>query len=219
MSHNKPLCFYIVQGGRSEQDVVTTAGHTYTTDITKADALLLTGGGDIPTTLYNQNNVASHSSPWHDAEDYKATAYWEQNKRQFRLLAGICRGGQWLNCISGGSMWQDVDKHHGSHLVTDQRTGETITINSVHHQMMRPSKEAEILAVATPMVATKLTDDTGVYSARHLENHQDIEALWYPNTNSLCFQAHPEYGHKPTTDYFIKLLNEKFNEVCNKESS
>jgi hypothetical protein len=32
--------------------------------------------------------------------------------------------------------------------------------------------------------------------------------LYYPKTRSLCFQPHPEWGHKETEDLFFDLIEE-----------
>jgi hypothetical protein len=54
-----------------------------------------------------------------------------------------------------------------------------------------------------------LASDDGVASAWN-EGHPEWPdyAIFYPQTKSLCFQPHPEWGHKGTEDYFFKLLDE-----------
>lgn len=122
--------------------------------------------------------------------------------------------GQWLNCLSGGSMWQDINNHHGHHPTRDVRTGEVVVTNSIHHQLMRPSKEGELLAVCDQQRITRAIDDSGTYAREEIPDFQEVEAVWYPHTKALCFQGHPEYGHEPTTQYFMKLFREKYSQVA-----
>ena len=65
-------------------------------------------------------------------------------------MVGICRGGQFLNVMSGGSMWQDVNNHTKPHRVINYDTFNTypFMVSSTHHQMMDPSSEGEILLVS-----------------------------------------------------------------------
>ena len=200
---------YVVGGGGSEEEALVDMGFTYTRNIKEANSLWFTGGADIPPSLYGQRNVASHGSPWHDESDLEAWEYFQNNRAQFTMLLGACRGGQLLNALSGGSMWQDVNNHtYGRHEVTDIRTGKKYTTNSIHHQMMRPSADAEIIAVAGNL-STKFTDDTGTYTRDQLEGQLDIEACWYPNTRSVCIQSHPEWDAKGTRDLFKAIVYEK----------
>jgi carbamoylphosphate synthase small subunit len=106
-------------------------------------------------------------------------------------------------------MWQDVNGHAGNdHSITDVKTGKTYIVNSVHHQMMRPHKDGEIVAISTNNISTKKVDDTGKYAAEELPNNCDLEVIWYEKSKSLCFQAHPEYfPANDTTEYFISLVN------------
>lgn len=199
---------YVVGGGSSEEDALVDMGFSYVRTIQEANSLWFTGGADILPSLYDQRNVASHTSPWHDQADLEAWHYFKKNRAQFTMLLGACRGGQFLNAVSGGNMWQDVDKHHGPHEVTDIRTGKKYITNSIHHQMMRPSKEAEIIAVAGNL-ATRFVDDTGRYTRDQLEGQLDIEACWYPNTRSVCIQSHPEWDAKGTRELFKAIVYEK----------
>lgn len=200
-------CF-VVGGGLSEEAALRDMGFDYTRNIYHANSLWFTGGADIPPSLYGQRNVASGGSPYHDEEDLAGWKYFEENRAQFTMLLGACRGGQFLNAMSGGNMWQDVNNHHGRHEVTDLRTGIKYITNSIHHQMMRPSKDAEIIAVAGNL-ATKFTDDTGTYTREELEGQLDIEACWYPNTRSVCIQSHPEWDANGTRALFKAIIDEK----------
>lgn len=166
------------------------------------DLVQFTGGADVSPLLYGeQKHPATFNNPARDESEGNVFITFKDTPK-----AGICRGGQLLNVLSGGSMWQHVDNHTGSHLATDLLSGEEIMVTSTHHQMMCPSYEAQILMHVNPCRSTykqtaarTITDDAS-----------DIEALFYPNTNSLCFQPHPEYvlGSECCNLYFSYI--EKF---------
>lgn len=169
-----------------------------------ADTIVFTGGADVSPHLYGEDNVASGPNRRRD----DACTYLFNNYDVPRI--GICRGAQFLNVMSGGKMWQDVDGHTRSHLVRDTRTLKEYFCTSTHHQMMRPSSDAAIIGIAaTPLSTYRL-------AATELERFRgtDIEVLYYEHTKSLCFQPHPEYsGHPECTEYFAELVAEFFPQL------
>jgi carbamoylphosphate synthase small subunit len=124
-------------------------------------------------------------------------------------MAGICRGGQFLNVVCGGAMWQHVDNHAigGTHPVLDFRTGKTFNATSTHHQMMRPGEDGIVLAVASP----KRTRDfyAGHETIRNDDELQECEVVYYPVQQALCFQPHPEiHGYPDLQDWYFQYLND-----------
>lgn len=167
------------------------------------DLVVFTGGADVSPSYYGEDNVASDCDPARDA-------YETQIFEGYRDIpkVGICRGGQFLNVLSGGRMWQDTDRHGRYHKLRDILTGRDIAVSSTHHQMMRPSGLAEIVAVADESTY-RLAATSHVMKAH--EHYQDIEVIYYPVTKSLCFQPHPEYyDAKDTETYFFELLERYF---------
>lgn len=174
-----------------------------TNDVNEADIFVFTGGADIDPHIYGQRRLAvTHYDEKRDRSELEVHRAIPEGK----IKIGICRGAQLLNALNGGKMWQDVNNHAGSHhklhLNAKGLVDNNVTvINSIHHQMMIPTYEAEVLGVAYE--ATK-----------KLNSHRDIqgtiftdpEVVWYKKDQSFCFQAHPEFGHAPTTEVFFKLL-------------
>jgi hypothetical protein len=87
-----------------------------------------------------------------------------------------------------------------------------MTVTSTHHQMMRPSKDAIILAVGIdnegkPLCTERQSFDEQV-DGQDGKKYPDIEVVWYPNTKALCFQPHPEFSDAPNEcrEYFDELL-------------
>jgi gamma-glutamyl-gamma-aminobutyrate hydrolase PuuD len=115
-------------------------------------------------------------------------------------MIGICRGGQFLNVMCGGKMWQDVDKHaiRGTHLAIDLASGEEVEVTSTHHQMMKPSDEGILLLQATFIAEVR--------SPMLMAHMRGVEAVLYPHYNTLCFQPHPEYGECPTRELFFEYI-------------
>lgn len=119
-------------------------------------------------------------------------------------------------------MYQHVDNHQKSHHLIDLKTGQEYFVNSIHHQMMIPHKSAEIVAVAKGPVASVLerTTDIGTIIFQVPSNDiPEIEALYYKEFRSLCFQAHPEYAGKnsDTRKYFVELMKRYYPEFFKEE--
>lgn len=171
----------------------------------KADLIVFTGGEDINPALYGEKPIPETQYFNTKRDDREVEAY-ETYKKTPKV--GICRGGQLLNILSGGSMFQHVDLHIGcNHFVTDLTEimdKPDVYLNSCHHQMMIPGKDGELLAYAK-----KSTQQLGDPAKKRPKLEYDPEVIYYESTKSLCFQAHPEW----TTDshdcykYFFKLID------------
>lgn len=182
-----------------------------------SDIVVWQGGEDIDPSIYKQKCLpCTFPNKGRDIEDVGAYNIAIGGQ----LLVGICRGAQLLNCLNGGSMWQDIDRHGGGyHTVKDFITGDTHTINSLHHQQMIIGTHGELWAYSTEstrkMNAVRTWDKAHAFTEHMaVQNgiYEDVdpEVAWYPATRSLCFQAHPEFGHKETTDYFFDLIDRAF---------
>lgn len=183
---------------------------------TKPDLVVFTGGADINPQLYGESPIpGTHFTQSRDDQDLEAFKKYTKVPK-----VGICRGGQFLNVMSGGSMWQDVNNHavgRGHYIYNLLRIPgieeQKLMVTSTHHQMMIAGDEGEVIAIA------KSHDygDKGIatyYKSANKEKEPpkfDTEVVWYPYTNSLCYQPHPEYELYPENkEYFFKLLNHFF---------
>lgn len=192
---------------------------TVVKNILYADIVVFTGGADINPAIYGSRPLPStYFSPDRDKDDLEAV-----RRSEGKALVGLCRGAQLLNCNpNGGTLWQDVTGHGGSHHeVTDYVNGGKWVTNSLHHQMMRPGPDAEIVAgceVATRKETYESVwrrdqpsaTEGGVGAAMLLEGEPDNidpEVVWYEKTRSLLVQFHPEFGHPSTTEYFYELVD------------
>jgi len=132
------------------------------------DGLLLSGGADIDPARYGRETTrAIDIQPRRD--QLEAEAWAAANERALPIL-GICRGLQAINVFSGGTLIQHVDGHESpsygsgsadSHPVRVRpgtRLGRilggaqpgavTLSVNSYHHQAVRPADLARGLIAA-----------------------------------------------------------------------
>lgn len=191
-------------------EVMAKAGfkHSTSREPNDYDFVVWSGGADINPFLYGQ---APHSTTSIVASrDVIETRMYHKTPIH-KPKIGICRGAQLLNVKNGGSMYQNVNKHAGQHHQTlDLTNGQIVTINSVHHQMMIPTDNAVILARALAISTIRETDTTKEERGSN-DNWLEPEAIFYPESNSFCFQAHPEYNHPATKALFFSLLAETFD--------
>lgn len=174
---------FIVSPDRSTEDMFSDEGFTLVSSPDEADFLCFTGGEDVSPELYGQTNTGlSFTNPSRDKLEVSLFKEYRKN----HPMVGICRGGQLLNVLHGGSMIQDIPRHTGVRRVFFRDSERSLLED--HHQAMIPGVGATIVGM----------DTDGTY-----------EILTYPNT--LCFQAHPEWGHNETKDVFFLLLNELLN--------
>lgn len=121
---------------------------------TQHDGYLIAGGVDIDPSCYGQSNTASkHIEPERDALEKQVITHALQSKKP---LAGICRGCQMINVVTGGSLHQDARSVFTDFLPTSsllakvfQRRrvslndsgriatiffNQQLSVNSIHHQ-------------------------------------------------------------------------------------
>lgn len=166
--------------------------------------LVFSGGEDVTPALYGaEAHPTTGNNPVRDKKEV-----WEFMTNRRRPKVGICRGGQFLNVMSGGEMWQDVEGHCESHLLIDARTNKKVLVTSTHHQMMKPDEgNCRILGYAKGQ-ASNISEGPGAPIIPALE--YDAEVVYYPETKTLCFQPHPEYGMASCEDYFWSVLESTF---------
>jgi len=187
-----------------------TRGYESVSDPHEADILCFSGGSDVDPMFYGD---VDHPETCSNAQrDVFCQSIWFDAYRD-QLKVGICRGSQFLNVMNGGKLWQDVDNHaiRGTHPVAyldEDCKVEYVGCTSTHHQMMM------IPATASPAEVwgwTKRTTfrDTGADRRKPSDfdnDGPDIEIAFYPDTRTLCFQPHPEYGFDPCEDLFFRCL-------------
>lgn len=188
------LKVFIVGGnGAGYGRMFGAAGWELATNPLTADLIQFTGGEDVSPSLYGESR---HPYTGDSLErDLYEAGFFAFARRMGIPMAGICRGGQFLNVMSGGKMYQHVSGHAtgARHDLKDMETGEHVSVSSTHHQMMRAGKGATLVGTAQQggfkehMVghkAVRIEDPAAEY---------DTEVLYYGDTKALCFQPHPEF--------------------------
>lgn len=197
---------FIANGSPAYVRLFTKMGLNITLYKENADIACFTGGADVSPSLYGDKQH-KHTGP-NPARDQEEMELFHYFKEKGVPLVGVCRGGQFLNVMSGGRMYQHVSSHCGDHLITDARTGDVLNVSSTHHQMFMPSEKALLVAFSTLGGFREWYD--GEVFQRDVSN-TDYEVLYYPETKSLCFQPHPEFegdGYEDMYKYFKGLMEE-----------
>ncbi|HEU0244863.1 MAG TPA: gamma-glutamyl-gamma-aminobutyrate hydrolase family protein [Candidatus Limnocylindrales bacterium] len=123
------------------------------------DGLLLTGGPDLDPVRYGAAPAGTLDVD--AARDALEASAWDAANRRGLPVLGICRGFQAMNVFAGGTLLQHVEGHagpsygsgpaltHPLRVVPGTRLarilfpanvgGGVVTVNSYHHQAVRPS--------------------------------------------------------------------------------
>lgn len=186
---------YVVLDGFAVGAMFANNGFTVVDDITEADLVCFTGGEDVHPSYYGEESVASYTNINRDKYEI---GILEKCKELDIPMVGICRGGQFLNVMAGGKMWQDVDNHGigGTHGVMIHLEGEdekTIQCSSTHHQMMRVGPDSELIGIAMPTRSTYKTNAEGTVNKLDEDMGVDVEIVYHPKIQALSFQPHPEF--------------------------
>lgn len=197
--------FHVLFGDGGIHALANSLGMKPANRLTDADIVFFPGGPDVNPTLYGEK---PHHTTFFDVEKN------EMEEKVFDILrdkvykVGICGGGQALNVLNGGKMFQHSDHPRFHDLFYLSEGGvEKHQVNSTHHQIMRVGIGADVWGYCT--ASTFREQGPGAEPPKEFE--YDNEIVFYPDTRSLCFQPHPEYDHAETTKLFQKCLTRMFN--------
>lgn len=153
-----------------------------------ADIIVFTGGPDINPVLYDEDRDGAQgidSSLDRDCLEL----YWFTKPK---LRVGICRGAQFIHVMNGGKLKQHVDGLWGTVMPIVDACGDTVIDNVYfdHHQAMLEHLPLEEI---------------------YYSKHGVVVYTHHKGSNSLCFQAHPEYeaNSGEYRDFFFNKINEK----------
>jgi putative glutamine amidotransferase len=169
-------------------------------DLEDVDMLVFWGGEDINTKLYGERPVYTTSADKLSERDRFESLLFN-NARGVIPTLGICRGSQFLCAMNGGKLWQHVNSHGRDHMMVT-KDGDLIKTTSTHHQMMRPTKEMELLAHSEHILSVQKFNEKGAWELTEPE----AEIVYHPGNNSLMIQGHPEYP--ATSKDFVALTKE-----------
>lgn len=193
--------------------------------IDNPEVYLFTAGPDVHPQMWGDKPLA-WSGPFDEERDgIEVEAYLKSQRQENRpLLVGVDRGAIFLNVMNGGKTIQHVEGHdRGKHLLqltNEANYGMTVKygnfrVASTHHQaMLLPSNhkvhDGEIWAFAVSWDDTSLPrlSDVRVSSMKLKpeQTERDIETIYYPSTNSLCFQPRMDLDWDGQTGNLFKHL-------------
>lgn len=199
--------FHVVNASPAYYSLFKALGGTIAPTIREADLIVFTGGSDVSPSMYG---CPAHSTTHAImSRDLAEKDLYEYTLKLGKKMVGICRGAQFLNVMNGGILYQDVTEHCGDHVLKDIRTGKEVLVSSTHHQMMKPSANAITIALAHHKHMREWFEPDGTFHAEM--SKEGIEAVFYPSTQSLCFQPHPEFNadrYAEMKNYFKSLLED-----------
>lgn len=154
---------------------------------TLADGLLLTGGKDLESSLYNMPKTCdcTDTNPLRDDLEMALIAAFVELKKP---IFGICRGCQILNVFFGGKLWQDIPKElgdeHGDgvcHALDIEESsilhriyGSKLYVNSYHHQCI------SLLAEPLQATAYAMAGKTRIVEAFEHKTLPIFAVQWHP---------------------------------------
>lgn len=204
---------FIVSGSNAYSNMFIKLGFDVVDDIKNADVICFTGGSDVSPYMYDQiTHRATSANRGRDEGELKIFNKYHNEKK----FIGICRGAQFLNVMNGGCLHQDVDSHaiFGTHKAIVRKNKKVFNVTSTHHQMMERGWTGDIICTANGVSDSITVLWNGKFKTLSIKDIkeqevQEIEAVYYMDSQSLCFQPHPEFGDaKDTLELFKYCLSE-----------
>lgn len=160
--------------------VTPNKDHDYSHIVAMCDGLLVSGGGDMDPSFYNEEIHPNSDliNPTLDAMDLALIDAFYKAKKP---ILGICRGFQVLNVYFKGSLYQDLptqytseinhrqsaERHIGTHYINvceDSFLGKkntTHTVNTFHHQAIKQLGEnLNVVAISEDGIVEAFEYDT-----------------------------------------------------------
>ncbi len=162
--------------------------------------LILWGGTDIDPSIYGQKPLKWTDKPDIDRDDRELQDIDMAILNNVPII-GVCRGAQLLCAYMGGELIQHstiVRPHKGRAFLETKQGKFKAPVD--HHQIMVP-KGSDFVVLAEEVIEhTRWTSDTESHVA-----HRIPHVIYYPDTNSLAIQPHPEWESHASS--FIRWLN------------
>lgn len=187
--------------GNDTDTVNMFASEGWSVVVEDPDLVCFTGGADVSPELYLEGYEGTRGT--NPLRDLSEVGWYLHYQRQGTSMVGICRGGQFLNVMCGGSMIQHLrNPHYGRKAkvflcTAEGKFSQELALHEDHHQGMIPAPHGKVLGI-------DVNDKNVEIILYKQEGIKDIEE--YPGI--LCFQPHPEWGHEPTKELFFQYIEE-----------
>lgn len=176
--------------------------------------VLFTGGADISPMLYHETSPKGMCMSNSNRDKFEIRLFRYALKHNIKV-AGICRGSQLINVLSGGKMLHHVSSHAGTVHTIQIGNGEKLNVNSLHHQMSIPGKDTLTVGWASPKVSKIY------YGNKDKQvNYEGLETevIITPNKNACGVQYHPEMLSEKSDGYiFFHTFIENFLKMSMKD--
>jgi gamma-glutamyl-gamma-aminobutyrate hydrolase PuuD len=208
---NKKLVYVV---GASKSYASWLKDFQLTNAIEKANLIVFTGGEDVDPSIYNEpKNGRTSSNLQRDKKE--RIAFDIACDLEIPML-GICRGSQLLCALSGGRLIQHQENPHSVHDI-ETYDGKVIPITSSHHQAQYPYEMSpdsfKLIAWTENMSHTHQNGEGKEISDKPFK---EAEIVYYPKTNALGIQGHPEWMNEKRDEETITYLNNLVSKFLNK---
>ena len=184
----------IKSGGIAVLIPVSTNSTTLLSTIKCLDGIIMSGGGDIHPSYFNETPVKELGYVDPDRDVYDMALIKMAAQHNVPML-GICRGEQLINVAFGGSLYQDLPSQYKSKPLSQHRNSshsisvaknswiaqmakrEDFTVNTFHHQAVKK--------IAPGFKATAWSDD-GVIEVIENTNGYAIWGVQFHPEKMLC---------------------------------
>lgn len=184
---------FIINSSKPYEDMINnTEDWSTVSNMEMADVVLFTGGEDVNPALYGRGKHPK--TIVNEKRDEEEVKLYEQAQEMGLACIGICRGAQFLAVMNGAKLVQDMDGHTEPHMTKLFGFPKDVMVSSTHHQMMMPDANTNHMVLMRNKALTTYKESCSprgvVYSCTN--SLEDIECVFYPDTDTLCFQPHPE---------------------------
>ena len=172
--------------------------------------VMFTGGEDVTPELYGESSPKGYCGNSRHRDLMEIKIFEFARKHNIRTI-GICRGIQFINMMSGGTMFHHVENHGGCNHIMATSRGEEVLVNSYHHQMVLPPRDAHLIGWSKERRSKLYYGDMDLLVP---SPSYETEAVLFPNTESAGAQYHPEMMSRSSDGYawFYELAEHLINQ-------
>lgn len=186
----------------------------FVNNLEQAELVVFTGGSDVDPIIYNESKHPMTCSNYD--RDLAEQEMFNKAQELGIPAIGVCRGSQFLCTMAGGKLVQHQQNPMYIHNINtyDDRV---IKVTSTHHQAAYPFDlpEDEYKVLGWTEDISEYHEDGDEFE---MSPPLECEVVYYPKTNSLGIQSHPEmYFKKHEYEEDIKWFQDLLIKFLNKE--